>query len=682
MKSDHRNTSQSSIDVDDPTKVSTLNRDREHPRLLERPARRRSWWSRWRHRVKWGATVLGVVISILALALVAGLQARGHLRDGEQALKDAQTALAAGDLDAARAAFARAEDAFIAADGSMGNPVFALFRALPVAGRTPDVVSAIARSGATVAGVGSDVTSEIASLPGGLGALAPDDGAFRVASIERLAPTISYAADRLQGATDEVAATAPSLLLAPVADARRSASDALNQLVAQFRDAETILDRAPWLLGGDEPRTYLFVAQNPAELRGAGGLMGVYSILTIDDGKLTFSDFRPDATAPSVPSASVQPPNRNYARIYGRYGGLGSWQNANMSPDVPSVAVALENLWRASGRGELDGVFFSDPFALKRMLSATGPVRANSLDTTLTSDNVVPFVTNAVYSRFASPLDRKIALGVAADDILRAFLSGTGSPEASFEAMTSAVGQGHLQLHVDDVDLERALLDLSVGGALAGQPGDFLAVIQNNQGGNKVDYYLDRSIEYSVKLGPLGAASGTIQTQMQNDAPLRGAPKYVLGPFKGRSHRAENVSLLATYCAKTCAFTSRSAEGSVDAIKTAREQGHPFAWDHVQIPSGGSAGVTYTTALQNAWVGDAFGGTYRLTLVSQPTIRPTPIEISIQAPEGMAIVSTSVPMTVEGSIATWKGVPNRSMEIDVRFQPPLARRVWLTLWHG
>src|SRR4029078_13398737 len=148
------------------------------------------------------------------------------------------------------------------------------------------------------------------------------------------------------------------------------------------------------------PRTFLCIAQTPAELRGAGGLMGVYSVLRIDDGKLSFSEFRPDATAPSMSPDDVTPPNDDYARIYDQYGGQGSWQNANMSPDLPSVAVALQNLWTASGRGERDGVFLTDPFALRQMLAATGPVTAGSLGTTLTRNNVVSFVTNEVSSRF------------------------------------------------------------------------------------------------------------------------------------------------------------------------------------------------------------------------------------------------------------------------------------------
>ncbi|HYG73046.1 MAG TPA: DUF4012 domain-containing protein, partial [Actinomycetota bacterium] len=475
-------------------------------------------------------------------------------------------------------------------------------------------------------------------------------------------------------------ATATSLLAPPVADARTAALDEISGLATSLADAQVVFERMPWFLGADGPRRYLFGAQNPAELRGTGGLLGVYAILTIEDGDFVFSRFRPDGTAPNVPTRQVDAP-ADYERLYTQFGGAGFWLNANMSPDLPSTAVALENLWRASGRGQLDGVILADPFAFRAMLEATGPVRPPSLDVELTSTNVVDYVTNGVYTDMPVPDERKEALGEAVHAVVDAFMTSSSSPQASLDAMAEILGSGHAQVYVDDRELQGVLAGGVVGGALASDDADLLGVVINSAGGNKVDFYLDRAIEHTVRLGDDGSASASTEIELHNDAPLQGAPQYVLGPFAGVSRRGENVMLLQTYCSERCAFTDKRSEGNVEDHGTAVEQGLPLTWDYVRIPSGETATVRYATALDEAWTGDRFGGTYRFRYVGPPTIRPTQMRLSVTVPAGMEITSTSVPMEIVGSTATWTGDPDRLLDIEVGFRPPPLRRAWLFAWH-
>jgi hypothetical protein len=52
----------------------------------------------------------------------------------------------------------------------------------------------------------------------------------------------------------------------------------------------------------------------------------------------------------------------------------------------------------------------------------------------------------------------------------------------------------------------------------------------------------------------------------------------------------------------------------------------------------------------------------------------------IEAPEGMDIVWTSVPMDVNGRRASWGGQLAPSDELAVRFTRPLPARVWTRIW--
>jgi len=59
----------------------------------------------------------------------------------------------------------------------------------------------------------------------------------------------------------------------------------------------------------------------------------------------------------------------------------------------------------------------------------------------------------------------------------------------------------------------------------------------------------------------------------------------------------------------------------------------------------------------------------------QPTVRPTDVSVTINAPAGTRIVWTSTPMAVDGGTATWRGMPSRTTTIGVRFQAPLPLRL-------
>jgi hypothetical protein len=101
----------------------------------------------------------------------------------------------------------------------------------------------------------------------------------------------------------------------------------------------------------------------------------------------------------------------------------------------------------------------------------------------------------------------------------------------------------------------------------------------------------------------------------------------------------------------------------------------------VKIPSKEGASLHYSIAVQNAWDGDQFGGTYRFTFLNQPTIRPTDLRFEIQVPDGMQITSTNVPMRVSGGSAIWEGTPAKLFQLEISFRPAPLRRAWLFVWH-
>ena len=300
------------------------------------------------------------------------------------------------------------------------------------------------------------------ALPDGVGSLAPQGGGV---PLERYAAL----ADAVRTAHDEAAVAAASLDVAPdsfmprfVARARWDAQQQADRLSTDLDGIASLLQGAAVFGGAHGPQRYLVLAQNPAELRGTGGLWGAYAIMTLDHGRAHVSSARPTQTLRDFPAGRVPTPSEDYARNYAQYGGAGSWQNMNMTPDFPAAAqAALANY--ALGEGtHLDGVFAVDPFALQALMEVTGPIRVPGAGT-ISADNVVDVTTNRVYTTLPAATQRKDLLGSAAAAVFARFLSMDQHGIARLHAISGAVADGHLRIYSTDPTVEGGLAALGAG---------------------------------------------------------------------------------------------------------------------------------------------------------------------------------------------------------------------------
>src|SRR6187200_652601 len=237
------------------------------------PRRRRAIW-----------IALGAVAIVLVACALSAALTYGHLSSGRSAMTAGRSDLVAGDAPAAQREFADAQAAFRAAQSTAGAPWLRAVGLVPLAGRTPDTISAIADAGLQTARAGTAVADAVAALPDGLASLAPADGRVPLDRIAVLAEPVSQADALTADALRTLEDSAGHLVPAPVADARAEALDTLRGLHEQLAAGAGVLEGLPAFLGADGPRTYFFGAVNPAELRGGGGLLGAYSLLTVRDG--------------------------------------------------------------------------------------------------------------------------------------------------------------------------------------------------------------------------------------------------------------------------------------------------------------------------------------------------------------------------------------------------------------
>lgn len=636
---------------------------------------------RRRHLIRWIVLALGVVVLVavllLGLTAAATVGVRGDLQDGRASLQSGRQAVAAGDLTGASRLFADAGHSFDAADEGTHTGITGMLATLPVLGRNVDVASGLAQAGSELSAAGKDLSDAMDRLPDGLGSLAPDGGAVPLGALAGMQTAVDSAAGHAQIARTLVNATPSSLLVAPVADARFQAERQVGSAATALRAASLLFKGLPGFAGADGPRHYFFVAESPAELRGTGGIWGAWSILTVEQGRFSFSPFQPIESLKDLPPDRVPPPNPDYRRNYDQYGGAGFWRDMNMTPDFPSAARAVMASYRILKGRQLDGVISADPFALQQLLEVTGPTQVPGLGITIDAHTVVPFMTNKAYIRYASRADeRKAVLGQVAGSAFDRFLSMDEHKIGRLHAIADAVAGGHLKIYSTDRSLQEGLSLAHADGALAVPPGDdLLSVVVNSRSGSKIDYYATRTVDYDVQLGGDRQAFATTTVNIHNGAPKGGLPDHVVDPFvHGRP--GDNISLTTLSCRAPCTLISATRDGKAVGMRVGSELGYTWYQDFSTIPAGGTRELKVITRLENAWTGSSSAGEYRLTFLNQTTVRPTKARIAIHAPEGTRITWTNEPMATDGGTAVWTGVPGSRLELDVRFAAPFPLNVW------
>jgi hypothetical protein len=610
----------------------------------------------------------------MVVAAVVVVLAVGDLQRGRSEALAARRALVAGDLGLAATGFGEADEAFGRARDRLRGPLAIPPRLVPVARQNIHAVATLASAGQRAASAASSLTAAEGEDPVRL--LSPRRGALPVEAIANLAPQGRAAAEQLTDALNEVRSVDTAWLLEPTVAAR---AELLQTLVGAQRTAAAAADLGealPAFLGAEGARQYYFGAASPSELRGASGLVGAYSLVEVEEGRLSFGDFRPVQELENFPPGAIPAVDSSLEARFARYGGTGFWLNINMTADFPAAATSIERLFERATGEVVDGVIVATPRALAALMEVTGPVEIPGYGT-LEAQDAEEVLGNEAYGDIEDPAERKLILGAAAKDVLQRFLSGAGDPVKAAEVLARTAGNGDLLLHSGSPEEQAAFERAGIAGQLAPPPGsDLLAVIGNNAAGNKVDFYMDRSVAHEVLLAPDGSAISETSVHLRNEAPTSGLPAYIIGPFPTNDLRpGENATILSTYCSPGCQMREFERDGIRSPIAIELELGHPVFSHLVQLESGEEADLRYRWTRPGAWQGDARQGSYTLTFLNQATMRPTDLEVAIILPDGVEVTHASSGAVVRDGILRWQGTPTARQEITVEWRMPPGERL-------
>ena len=640
------------------------------------------------------ATVIALVGTLLWGSMLTGpwqlasglLETRRLLARGQRDLANGAIKPARYEITAAAAAAERAATGF-----ASQSPLFDLARLLPAAADALEEVGHLVRAAEHSARAATG-TLEIAqtALRGPDKIIFRDqdtgEGEIRIDRIEATGQVITDVRAEVQALQRELAAVAldkiPRRARAGIADGIRKAQDAERVLA----DAAAGFRVLPELLGKEEPKTYLLAMQNNAELRGTGGAILQFALLQIDAGR---PRLLPARTVYEIDKARRQlalplPEDAWYlsgiedARRFG---------NANWSPDWPlSARLTLAYAEASDARLDqvelprIDGVILVDPIVMKNLLKGAGAIRRET-GRRITAGRVVFFLLYEAYAEFPIVQHRRSVLREVVDGFYERMLK-PAQPLELVEGMGRSLGTKHMQIWLRDAApqqfAERMDWD---GGIEQGRRGDYLFVVQQNVGGNKLNFYEDVVTEMEVAIR--GRDAHTSTTVRSFNGVLVPQPRYALGD-SGPWHRPminvyvpERAQLQRAYAPPSGLPRGTEVIRLDEAVAPAAWSGDrpaqhlergKLVWSTtLEIPAREQGKVRFDYVVPRAVQTRNGRSVYRLIVQHQPRVRPERLVVRLRLPDG-AIDVRAPGWRRNANDLVWDKTLDRDLELEVSWR--------------
>jgi len=322
------------------------------------------------------------------------------------------------------------------------------------------------------------------------------------------------------------------------ADVKPKAEEAatlLQSVQTGLRELRVLSAFAAAAVGESSERRYLLVFQNPSELRPTGGFMGSFAEVTLDRGTIS------KLSVPGGGSYDLQGQLKARVRAPGPMRLIADhweFQDANWFPDFAASAKKVNWFWSQAGQPTLDGIMAVNARLVVNLLKVTGPIEMSEYGKTISSENFMQEAQLAVEVEYDREENKpKKFIGDLMTKLLDRIAKADKDQWIEIARLaTDALLEKDIQVWFSRED-EQALSDrFGWSGRMKPVPGDTLAVIGTNIGGQKSDALIDEHVEHQATVAPDGSVTDRVTITRTH----RG--------IKGQQfHGANNVTYLRVY---------------------------------------------------------------------------------------------------------------------------------------
>lgn len=302
----------------------------------------------------------------------------------------------------------------------------------------------------------------------------------------------------------------------------------LPQLISYLDTGSSLLNVAGWVLGVDQPRTFLVQTMDESELRGSGGFTGQYGELKINGGRVEPFSLKDISQIEYVAGSANQ---GQYApEQYRSWWPFANWglRDSNISADFPTTAQLAISLYKQEVGNQVDGVISFTPVLIEHILSIIGPITVPDYKVTVTAQNIEDVLhyyqlnnTGITQQENTQPNDTTTSTRKRfTNDLATLFVQKVRSASPSellsiARQVFSDLKTKDLQVYFANPAAEAVLEHYGDAGQLdRSTEHDGLFIVQQNLSASKASQYVKTNITDTVTLDSEGGATHLLQLRL------------------------------------------------------------------------------------------------------------------------------------------------------------------------
>lgn len=586
--------------------------------------------SRRRRRTlrKVAQTVGAVVGSLVTISVAITALALPPMLRGLEQLQFGADSATAGDLEDATSRLTIAATEWSQANSIVAGPWTLPARLTPIAGqniRAAQVVTGQASALSAAAAAVTDRTDPEVLVV---------DGAVNIEQIDRITPAFDALAATLERAEVRIGGVSSEWLLPPVAERIDRANEVLAPSAGVMGASAEALQVGRNLLGGQDPSQILVMFTTPAEARGSGGFVGSWALIEGHEGRLEVDRSYRSSELNSLLEAqqAVLNADSDFSNRYEQFSIERHIQDVTISPDFPSVAAVAANLFAQATGVEVDAVISMDPFVIQQLVGFTGSLNSHGLR--VSGANAANELLVNQYVLFdGDERLREEALVDLTDQLSDALFDNPPDPLDFVTELAPLAEQDRVNLWLADDPQSQTTDRLGLSGRFPDTSDDLLAVVHQNSGQNKIDSFLERSLDIQTLLNRHeGTVRHDVRVTLDNSAPDSGLPAAILESNDQGLEPGTNRMIMSVYSRHP--VVEARLDGETVPLQPEIEFGIPVYSLVVALPAGDFA--TLDLVIEGEL---ADRDRYAMSLGTQPLTSPELASWHLQTEGGTRLVA-------------------------------------------